>query len=294
MKQRTTDLFLAGFLVLAFGVTSGCIEAEHKIVIEDYNISIRDVGVDKIYIDSIDVILRNEGNAPVKIDKVIFSSGKSKIEDTFYGSLNTGEQKKKKLHISTFTSFEKEIGIEHLNGTIIVIDSSKNVIAEKNITIPLSIVRVGDTIPEIGYKHNLSLTLLSWKESDIAVNGPYTDGYYTFTAKPSMKFIILTFKFQNNWIRVQETPYLNAGEIATNKGYIYNIWDPLGGVHSEEYEPRKATDMEIRTLIGDSGAYEDLLPEKSIKGCVVFEIPENETPIEASIVYVPSLIKYEQ
>ncbi len=170
--------------------------------------------------------------------------------------------------------------------------------AEKNITIPIPIVRIGDTIPEVGRsidKHNLSLTLLSSIESGIAVDGPYSgDEYYTFTAKPGMKFVILIFKFQNNWIRVQETPYLNTGEIATNKGYIYNTWDSPFGIHSEEYKPRKSTDEEVKTLIGNSGGYEDLLPEESTIGCVVFGIPEDEIPIEASIVNVPSLIKYER
>lgn len=69
-------------------------------------------------------------------------------------------------------------------------------------------------------------------------------------------------------------------------------WNPPAGIHSKEYKPRKATNEEIEVLVGDSGAYEDLLPEESIVGSVVFEIPEDETPIEASIVYVRSLIKY--
>ena len=71
------------------------------------------------------------------------------------------------------------------------------------------------------------------------------------------------------------------------------MWDPPVGIYSEEYKPRKATDEEVEVLVGDSGAYEDLLPGKSTVGCVVFEIPKDEIPIEASIVYVPPLIRYE-
>ena len=153
---------------------------------------------------------------------------------------------------------------------------------------------VGDTIPEVGISHrNLSMTILSWEESDIAVYGPYVGNeYYTFTAKEGRTFIILIFEFQNNWIKPQNTPYLNKGEIGTDKGYFYPIWSPPQGTFSVEYEPRLSTDDEIKTLIGDSAGYEELLPEETILGQIVFEIPENETPTEASIDWVPYLIKY--
>jgi hypothetical protein len=154
------------------------------------------------------------------------------------------------------------------------------------------IIRIGDTIPEFSTDYpNLSLTLISWKESDIVIEGPYIGGYYAFTSKPDMEFIVLTFRFQNNWIRPQETPYLRAGEVATDKGYFYPLWHPPSGVLSEEYNPREATDYEIETLIVDSGGYEELLPEESTIGRVVFEIPEDETPVEASISGMSYLIK---
>lgn len=307
MKQKTLYLII-GLLVLAVVMMSGCIEEktpsevpketpqqviESKIVIKDYNIEIDHAGVDKLYLDEVNVMLRNEGSAPVKIDKIVLSLGKSKIEDTLVGSLNPGEEKEYSL--PTYPPLEKEIGIEQAKGIISTIDSSGKILTEKNITIRIPIARIGATIPEVGGKHNLSLTLLSWKESNIAVNGPYgvfEEEYYTFTAKPGMKFIILTFKFQNNGIRPQETPYLDEGEIATDKGYIYPMWKPVGGISAEEYKPRKATDEEVKTLIGDSGGFEELLPEESTVGCVVFEIPKDGTPIEVSIIYVPSIIKY--
>jgi hypothetical protein len=301
MKQKITDLLITGLLITAVVIMSGCVEelksGEPKIVIESYNMSIYDVGVDNIHFDRFDVVLRNEGNTKTEINKIVLLLGEDKVEKDSYWGIEPGEEKEISLiELGVFsTPLKKEIGIKEAKGKISVIDSSGKVLAEKNITIQIPIARIGDTIPEVGErrsKHNLSLTLLYWKESDIAVEGPYTDGYYTFTAKSGMKFIILTFKFQNNWIRVQETPYISAGEIGTDKGYIYTTWDSPVGVSSEEYKPRKSTDSEIKNLIGTSGGYEKLLPEGSIVGSVVFEIPENETPIEASIVYVPSLIKY--
>ncbi len=305
MKKTTLAGLIAMVAILAVVIFAGCIEEktpsevsketpqqviESKIVIEGYNIEIDHVGIDKLNLDEVNVLLRNEGNAPVIIDKIILSLGKGKIEDTLLGSLNPGEEKE--FFLPTYSPLEKEIGIDGVKGMISVIDSSAKILAEENITIQIPIARIGDTIPEVEDKHNLSLTLLSWDESNIAVDGPYSTGYYTFTAKPGMKLIILIYRFQNNWIRSQDTPYLNAGEIATNKGYIYAIWNPPGGTHAGEYKPRKATDDEVKNLVGDSGGYEDLLPEESTIGCVVFEIPKDETPIEASIVHVPPLIKY--
>jgi len=159
---------------------------------------------------------------------------------------------------------------------------------------PTPIARIGDTIANCGYGQNLSITLLWWKESDIVVRGPYSSGYYTFTAKPGMKFVLLAYEFQNNWIREQETPYLCAGEIVTApKGYCYELWSPPVGVLSDEYNPRKAAAEEIETLIGDSGGYENLLPEESVVGCVVFEIPEDTRPVEANLVRLPYTISLE-
>ncbi|GAI78544.1 unnamed protein product [marine sediment metagenome] len=156
------------------------------------------------------------------------------------------------------------------------------------------IAKIGDTIPNCAGKQNLTVTLLWWKEGEISVDGPYIDGYYTFTAKPGMKFIILAYEFCNNGIEEQTTPYLNVGEVVTApRGYYYEIFTPPSGIHSEEYKPRKATAEEIDTLIGNSGGYEDLLPEESVKGCVVFEIPEDAMPVEADIIELqPYLVKF--
>lgn len=143
-------------------------------------------------------------------------------------------------------------------------------------------VKVGETIPEVA--DHLSMTLLWWTESNVAVNGPYSSGdYYTFTAKPNMKFVILAYRFQNNGVRPQETPYLDEGEIQTDKGYFYPVWSPPHGANSTEYKPRRATTEEVNSLIGDSGGYEKLLPEESVVGAIVFEIPADQSPVEAKI-----------
>lgn len=107
-----------------------------------------------------------------------------------------------------------------------------------------------------------------------------------------MKFVIIIYEFKNNGVREQETPYIDAGEIETDKGYFYSVWSPPVGVHSEEYNPRKSAEEEVANLIGNSGGYEDLLPEESVKGCVIFEITEDEIPVKVDFsYYIPYLLK---
>jgi hypothetical protein len=185
---------------------------------------------------------------------------------------------------------EKDIGVKQVDGTIKILGSSEETLAEGSISIPIPTVRIGETI-EVQGTEQLSLTFVSLKESDIAVDGPYVSGYYTFTARPGMKFIILIFRLRNNSTRVQETPYISTGEVATSVGYIYSLWNPPGGIYSEEYQPREATSEEVQTLIGDSGGFENLLQGESVLGCVAFEVPLEATPVEASLAYVPQLIE---
>ena len=296
-------LLVAGIPLLILVISlSGCydydinsnshISGEENIIIKDYSIDIDHVGIDELYIDNIEVLVKNEGDTSTRIDQIVLSSGESEIDIIlFLQTIDPGEEKY--VSGTPLESLEKEIGINQFEGKISLTQYSGKVLAEKNIIIPIPIARVGDTIPEVGMdKHNLSLTILSWKESDIALDGPYTGAeYYTFSARAGFKFIVMTFEFKNNWIREQTTPYFNSGEVATDKGYIYSIWNWLDNY--EEYESRKATEEEINTLIGNSAGYESLLPEESVKGCIVFEIPEDETALEISINGVPPIIKLE-
>lgn len=266
-----------------------------EITIVDYHIDVNNVGIDKLHPDP-SIVLKNIGEIPVKITKIVISSDGEEVKGSSFATLEVGEERE---FSGYYDEIDKDIGVRQIDAAIKVFGyvgewnvEDERVLAEKSVVIPIPTVEIGDTIPEIESGHNLSLTLLSWNESSIVVNGPYISGYYTFTAKPGMKFIIITYKFQNNWIREQYTPYINEGEIATDKGYIYSVWDPIGGIHTEEYKPRKSTRQEIKNLIGDSGGFEDLLPEESTVGCVVFEIPENQNPIEADIAYVLPLIVF--
>jgi len=148
---------------------------------------------------------------------------------------------------------------------------------------PVPIANFGDTLAIEG-QSGLNITLLSWQESDWVVNGPYVFGYYTFNAKPGMKFINVQFRFTNVGVGEQLTPSLKAGELAiAPQGSPYQLWLPLGGINAEAYNPRPSTDDEIKALGGDEAAYETLLPGESVTGRLIFEVPENVVPIEAQV-----------
>jgi len=156
-----------------------------------------------------------------------------------------------------------------------------------------------ENIPE--FEGNLSITFHKLIESRIAVNGPwggesYIDSkgglsvkngeFYTFHALEGMKFVIIIFEYVNNGLRAVTTPYLESEpgilKIAVETSYFYDSWKP-SGMYDKKYMPRESTEIEIKRLIGKSGAYEKLLPEESTLGCWVFEIPKETTPVKLSI-----------
>lgn len=155
-------------------------------------------------------------------------------------------------------------------------------------------ITIGDTVtgvPEGFDPSSFSMTLLTCVDSEIAVDGAYIDGYYTFTAQPGMRFVILQYRLTNGGVRQADTPYINAGEVLTAPdGYFYKVWSPPVGVHSEEYAPRPSTEEEVGSLLGDAGGFETLLPEESVTGRVVFEIPTDAEPVEATLRYVPAKV----
>lgn len=269
-----------------------------KIVMLDYKVSFYGVSVDAVHLDNIILKLRNEGGISVETDELIISSNKESVRDHGFATLEPGKEKEVSFKFIT-AKLSKEIGVEQIEVTMKLLGyeskslhRTEQTLLEKRASIQIPKAQIGDTISEVRNHQNLSLTFLWWKESNIAVREWSENYYYTFTAKPGMKFVILAYRFQNDGIRAQSTPYFSSGEVATNKGYIYSIWTAPGGLSSKEHKPRTATTDEIRNLMGKLGAFKQLLPGESTEGCVAFEIPADTTPIEASLVYVPLLIRY--
>jgi hypothetical protein len=160
---------------------------------------------------------------------------------------------------------------------------------------PVGSYRIGDVATITPYADTrFSLTFLWWKESPIAVDGPYFENdYYTFTARPDTKFVIIAFRFRNDWKSPLETPSL-SGTVITDKGYEFPAWSPPLGVQSKEYGPRPSTQEELRALPGNAAAYEELFPEQeSGQGVLVFEVPIDRSPasIQLSYVDLPVLLK---
>jgi len=177
-------------------------------------------------------------------------------------------------------------------GTLLVdvaaLDSQRSVLSQRVFEVDIPTIRIGQTAGAIDGQ--IAMKLLWVRESPITVNGPYISGYYTFAARPGMKFVILAFEFMNNGIRPTTTPYLNTGELRTTQGYIYPLWSPRAGARSDEYSPTESTPGEIEELIGNSGGYESLLPEETVLGQITFEIPLDEDPVEMQVDGIAPII----
>ncbi|WP_456324690.1 hypothetical protein [Desulfonauticus submarinus] len=269
-----------------------------KLVIKNVSVEYESVSLDKICI-SVNVTIKNVGSssfgsafAPPK--KIIFETvvhGNQQVNSCLVRIKPNGTFHFKSLFFEIF-EIKRDLGeYKKYKGIVFLKNESGKILDKKEFFVSPPTAKVGDTT-SVG-RHNLSLTLLSLKESKVAVYGPYgldNEYYYTFTAKPGMKFIILIYKVQNKWKRSQKTPVF-LGKIATDRGHVYSYWTPPRGIWSWEYKPIEAAPEEVRTLIGKSGSYEYLAPRESTMGCLIFEIPSHEIPVEASITDVPVLIK---
>ena len=181
----------------------------------------------------------------------------------------------------SWIELQRKIGQGSFVVHVAVRDFYGELLAEKSFALRLPIIAIGETVQNV--KDSISWTPLWWKESSVAVYEASEGEYYAVAAKQNMKFIILAFEFRNNGRSPEETPYLSYGRIATSKWHIFPIWQGSG-------KRRRATEKEVSELIGSSGGYEELLPGKTTVGCVVFEIPKDEEPIEIKISGVPSII----
>jgi len=102
-----------------------------------------------------------------------------------------------------------------------------------------------------------------------------------------MKFIILKLNFTNVGKRIISAPSISKGEIGTNTGNIYPMWS-----YWRAEKERKASEEELETICPIHEKSELLQGESSIE-YIVFEIRENEKPIEALLTGIPYIIVFQ-
>ena len=306
MKLRLA-LFIIPLLVLVSGCQPSTVPSvttpsapsnAAEITIEDWDSSIKHVGINELHLETFIVLIANNSSRSIKIGIISLSSGENVIKRSFSESLQLGE--KRSFSLTYTLTLARDIGAREVKCKIMVGENIGQVVypivAEKEISIAVPIARIGYTQPVgILKDKTITLTLLSWSEKDNILAGPYPDAvYYVCTARPGNKFISLVFELRNDWSKSQKTPYIKLGDLLTDKGKIYSAWqaptDPT--LFPGEYLARPATREEIETLIGDSGGRE-LLPGKSIRGHVTFEMPENENLVEVCIDSLRPLIEYD-
>ncbi|RLI75896.1 hypothetical protein DRO97_02165 [Archaeoglobales archaeon] len=267
---------------------------------------------------------------------ILYDDSVIAYKDSYLGyyEVKPGEEKTFVLRENTFGALERKIGQDYLQAKIkIKLEGLFSDEIEKEILISIPMAKFGEIIslpnieiidhkPTIGgitvlldpCCHNYSLTLVSWRETKIyatpAIPSSHCKGYYNPScyrvgeweylfqgAEPGMKFVIITYKVKNNWIRKQSPPPIDSfGEIATDKGYVYEQWTPdIEDV--KRWFFANATWNEVKTIINwppiSTTYIHSIPPNTEAFGSIVFEVPEDETPIEAKISSLSYIIKFQ-
>lgn len=210
-------------------ITPAPAEYAQEITIEEWNASVEHVGIDELRLETFDVLLANHSTRPIEIGVIKLSSGESAIDRMLSELLHPGD--KKKFSLICAAPLEKEPGVRELKCKIIVGEDIGQimcpVIAEKEISISIPTAKVGYT-QRVGIlkEKTITLTLVSWREVDKALAGPYPgEVYYVCTARPGNKFVMLVFTLRNDWSQPQKTPYISFGQMLSDKGMIYSAWE---------------------------------------------------------------------
>jgi hypothetical protein len=134
----------------------------------------------------------------------------------------------------------------------------------------------------------LTITFTSVLESNIAVEGGFTDGDFTCTAKPGMKFAHVYFEITNNGNMAAELPYIGGltsnDEMMVDNGDSYPLWSDGWAHKEEEYNRREATSEEIAKYLDNYLSLDTLPSEDTIKGNLIFEIPVGSIPSELFLI----------
>ncbi len=111
------------------------------------------------------------------------------------------------------------------------------------------------------------------------------DSFRTYFAKKGQfKFVILTYRFKNDYNLEQTTPGMTSAEILTEpKGHVYKLWAVPSGDAAATYSPVTSWPPEVTDLGGSDAGGVKLQPDYGVQGRIVFEIPEEMTPVEATV-----------
>ncbi len=155
---------------------------------------------------------------------------------------------------------------------------------------PVPVLSPGRNLGELPDHQNLAFLFKYWNSGDRAV-APLQGTYYTYVAPPGMKFVIIFYRFSNNSKVEQETPDITTGEILTQpKGYVYKLWQPPTGTDRDSFRPSQSFPIEVAQLGFSNAGHVRLLPEQSVEGRAVFEIPIEMTPLDVSLNGIPAKI----
>jgi len=191
---------------------------------------------------------------------------------------------------------DRPINVREFDGKLLLVNltNHEQVFLEKVLKLKVPTVKFGEIIPPeklsplYSEYEDIQIKLVSWFEGKKACEGPFFGGdYLAFNASKGMKFIILKLNFTNIGKRIKSTPYISEGEIATNTGNIYPLWHYPSG-----WKGREASQDELEKICPVYEKEKLLQGESSIE-YIMFEIRENEKPVEALLPDIPYLIVFQ-
>jgi len=267
-------------------------KSEPILTVLDEGIKSGVVGLDS-FSGKLNLVVKNGSDREVEISRCEFQAGGKTFDVSGFHLIGAGKEKK-----VTYPIYEiprspgaKEITINYklYGGYDLSLGEKGEAILKRSITERVPVYEFGEIIGP-GYdfgetieKHNISMKLLWGRSSETVVYRPWLDEYFTYTAKPGKKFVIVAFEFKNEGIREEGTPHITSGEILTDEGYIYSDWSmPDLPSEKEAYKERKATKEEINKRLTGVG-WTHLMQGETTKGRIVFEIPEDAEPVEAKL-----------
>jgi len=103
--------------------------------------------LDVVYLDDVEVTLRNEGDAPAKVYELTLAVGDE--EYTSVPEEILGPREEADFTIPCRGSIGREIGVYSFTGKLVVLDSARRTLLERDLTFTVPTLEMGDTLPGV-------------------------------------------------------------------------------------------------------------------------------------------------
>ncbi|MBI2934935.1 MAG: hypothetical protein HYY29_05125 [Chloroflexi bacterium] len=139
----------------------------------------------------------------------------------------------------------------------------------------------------------ISFTFRYWAKSDRVI--VFSEGKHrAYSARPGMKFLVLTYKFQNNGATAQTTPGVGSGQVVTRpRGNAYKLWQVPTGADLAAYVSSEAMITDIQVMGDRDAGNVNLEAGQAVDGRIAFEVPADADPSDATLDFLPARLIFD-